>query len=242
MSKTRHSAFVGAALSLAMLLPAVASASDERVIERTIPAAKVRELAVKGHVGKIEVSTTAGDNVVLRLRLKAKEHGGWLFSRRRGDPDRAELRHDTRGETLAFDIRYDGDRDGIEEEWDFRVPARLAARLHLSVGDIDVRGLSGGLELKVNVGDIRADIPEGSVTADVNVGDIRIVTASRSLDRARLEANVGGTRIEGADSGVVRRSRRYGPGDSASFDGNGRDRIRLEVNVGEASLRIRPVG
>jgi hypothetical protein len=233
--------FVAAALACALLAPATVSASDERLIERTVSAAGVRELAVKGHVGKIEVSNTTGDNVVLRLRLKPKEYDGWLFSRRKGDPERAELRSETRGDTLAFDLRYDGDRDGLEEHWDFQVPARLAARLNLSVGDINVRGLSGGLELKLNVGDITADIPEGSVTADVNVGDIRVVTSSRSLDRARLDANVGGTRIEGVDSGDVRRSRGYGPGDSIAYDGNGRDRIRLEVNVGDASLRLRPV-
>ena len=239
-NRIRRQVLLGsAALGLVALLPSIVSASDERLIERTVPAAKVRELAVKGHVGKIEVSSTGGENVILRLRLKSKEYGGWLFSRRKGDPERAELRHEARGDTLAFDIRYDGDRDGLEEEWDFQVPARLAARLNLSVGDINVRGLSGGLELKLNVGDITADIPEGSVTADVNVGDIRVITASGSLDRARLDANVGGTRIEGVDSGEVRRSRGYGPGDSIAYDGNSRDRIRLEVNVGDASLRIR---
>ena len=201
----RRFTFVAAALAWSLLAPATVSASDERLIERTVSAAGVRELAVKGHVGKIEVSSTTGDNVVLRLRLKPKECDGWLFSRRKGDPERAELRHETRGDTLAFDLRYDGDRDGLEEHWDFQVPARLAARLNLSVGDI------------------------------------RVVTSSRSLDRARLEANVGGTRIEGVDSGEVRRSRGYGPGDSIAYDGNGRDRIRLEVNVGDASLRLRPV-
>jgi hypothetical protein len=227
-------------IALALAFASTASASDERVMERTVSAAGVRELAVKGHVGTIEISTTTSDHVVLRLRLKAKEHGGWLFSRRKGDPQRAELRHEMRGDVLAFDIGYDGDRDGIQEQWNFQVPARLAARLHLSVGDIDVRGLAGGLTLKVNVGDIRADIPEGSVTAEVNVGDIQVSTASRSLGRVRLEASVGDTRIDGAGSSAVRRKRGYGPGDSASLDSDGRDRIRLEVNVGDATLRIRP--
>lgn len=236
--RTAKTGLVALALALAA---STASASDERVIERTLSAAGVRELAVKGHVGKIEISTAHSENVVLRLRLRAKEYGGWLFSRRKGDPQRAELRHETRGDVLAFDLRYDGDRDGLEEQWDFQLPARLAARLHLSVGDIDVRGLAGGLTLKVNVGDIRADIPEGSVTAEVNVGDIQVITASRSLDRVRLEANVGGTRIDGPGSSAVRRRRGYGPGDSAALDGDGRDRIRLEVNVGDASLRIRSV-
>lgn len=229
-----------ALIAVALAASTAGASSDERLIERTVPAAKVRELAVRGHVGNIEISTGRTDDVVLRLRLKPKEYSSWLFTRRSGDPERAELRSETRGDTLAFDLAYDGDRDGLEEHWSFEVPARLAARLNLSVGDINVRGLSGGLELKVNVGDIVADIPEGSVDAKVNVGDIKVTTATNSYDRVRLEANVGGTRIDGVDSGRVRRSRGYGPGDSISIDGDGRDRIRLEVNVGDASLRLRP--
>jgi len=221
------------------LAASAASASDERVIERAIPAGKIRELAVKGHVGEINIVTGNSDNVVLRLRLKPKEYGGWLFGRSKGDPERAELRSETRGDSLAFDLRYDGDRDGLEENWSFEVPARLAARIHFSVGDINIRGLTGGLDLKLNVGDIIVEIPEGSVNAEVNVGDIRVNTATGSYGSIRLEANVGGTRIDGADSGRVKRSRGYGPGDTAWLDGDGRDRIRLEVNVGDASLRIR---
>lgn len=228
------------ALALAASAACAAPAGGERLIERTVSAAGIQELAVKGHIGKIEVRTTTADQVVLRLRIKPKSYRSWLFTSREGDPDRAELRSEARGATLAFDLRYDDDRDGIEEHWEFQVPARLAARLNLNVGDIDVRGLSGGLTLKLNVGDISADIPAGDVTADVNVGDIKVTTATISYGLIRLEANVGGTRIEGAGSARIRRSRGYGPGDSASLEGDGRDRIRLEVNVGDASLHLRP--
>jgi len=229
---------------LALVLIASAAcatpANGERLIERTVPASGIQELAVRAHVGKIDIRTTTADQVVLRLRIKSKSYRSWLFTSREGDPDRAELRSETRGATLAFDLRYDGDPDGLEEHWEFQVPARLAARLNLSVGDIDVRGLSGGLTLKLNVGDITADISAGDVTADVNVGSIKVSTATNSYGLVRLEANVGGTRIDGAGSARIRRSRRFGPGDSASLDGDGHDRIRLEVNVGDASLHLRP--
>lgn len=238
--RTAKTSFVLLTLALAAASAGAVPAAEERLIERTIPAAKLSELSVKARVGDIRVTTGRTDEVLIRLRIKPKEFsGGWFSSRREGDPAKAELSSETRGSTLHLDIRYPDDRDGIEEQWTIEAPARLAARLSVSVGNIEVRGLAGGLDLKVNVGDIEADIPEGDVDAEVNVGDIRVTTATSSYGRVRLDANVGDASIS-APSGArpVKRSRGYGPGDSASLDGGGRDRIRLDVNVGGASLRI----
>ncbi len=224
-----------------MLLAArsAAAVGDERIIERTVPAAKARELVLKANVGDVRVVTGGTDDVVLRLRVKAKEYRSWLLASRRGDPSQAELVTETAGDSLRLELRYPGDRDGIEEDWSLEVPARLAARITLGVGKLHVRGIAGGVNLKVNVGEIDAEVAGGDIEAEVNVGDIRVTTASGSYGSVRLDANVGDAKIIGADSGAVRRSSGYGPGSSASLDGDGRDRIRLEVNVGDASLNIR---
>lgn len=214
------------------------AAGNDRVIERTVSASKVRELVVKANVGEVRVVTGSTEDVVLRLRVKAKEYRSWLLTSRKGDPGQAELVDETTGDSLRLELRYPGDRDGIEEDWSLEVPARLAARITLGVGSVRVRGIAGGVQLKVNVGEIEAEVPGGNVDAEMNVGDIRVTTASKSYDRIRLDANVGDAKISGADSGAVRHSSGYGPGSSASLDGDGRDRIRLEVNVGDASLRI----
>lgn len=229
--------FVGAAMLLAAC--SAAAVGDERIIERTVPAAKARELVLKANVGDVRVVTGGTDDVVLRLRVKAKEYRSWLLSSRKGDPSQAELVAETEGDALRFELRYPADRDGIEEDWSLEVPARLAARITLGVGNLHVRGIAGGVQLKVNVGEIEAEVPGGNIEAEVNVGDIRATTASSSYERIRLDANVGDAKIIGADSGAVRHSSGYGPGSSASFDGAGRDHIRLEVNVGDASLNIR---
>ncbi|MGH9860185.1 MAG: hypothetical protein ACRD5F_09205 [Candidatus Acidiferrales bacterium] len=229
-----------ALLCYATALGACASAAgNERVIERTVPAGKARELVVKASVGDIRVVTGGTDDVVLRLQVKAKEYRSWLLVSRQGDPSQAELVAETAGDALRFELRYPGDRDGIEEDWSLEVPARLAARITLGVGSVRVRGIAGGVLLKVNVGEIEAEVPGGNIEAEVNVGDIRATTGSNSYERIRLDANVGDAKIIGADSGAVRHSSGYGPGSSASLDGDGRDRIRLEVNVGDASLSIR---
>jgi len=232
--------FLAGALAVATL-PGTAFVGDERLIERTIPAVDVNELSVKAGVGDIRVTTGRADDVVIRLRLKPKEFGGgWFSGHRKGDPAKADLASEVRGSTLHLDIRYPDDREGIEEQWTIEAPARLAARLNLSVGNIEVRGLAGGVDLKVNVGDIEADIPQGDIQRRGQRGRHPRHHPHQLLrPRVRLDANVGDARITAPDGArPVKRSRGYGPGDSASLDGGGRDRIRLDVNVGGASLRI----
>ncbi len=211
---------------------------DYRLIERTFPAEKAREFSVKGHVGRIRVNTGPSAEIRLRLELRAKTHSGWFFSRRKGDPHAADLVAGTRGDALSFDLRYQGDRDGLDETWILDVPARLAAELDLAVGDITVRGLAGGLRLKVQVGDIEAEVPEGSISAETNVGDIRVTSATSSYGAVDLSANVGDTQLDLA-GGRVRQRKAHGPGDHTSVEGTGRDRIRLQTNVGDASLALR---
>lgn len=227
------------ALALGLAPMAVAGADDHeyRTIERTFAAESLKDFSVKGHVGKIVVSTTTSDSIHLRLDLRARTHRG-LFGSRKGDPHAAELDADSRAGAIDFGLRYAGDRDGLDETWTLEVPARLAARLELAVGDMDVRGLQGGLRLSVNVGDIEADIPRGDITARTNVGDIHVTSGSDSYGVVELEANVGDTHLtEGGHR--IKNPKPAGAGDRISLDGPGRDHIRIETNVGDATLVLR---
>jgi hypothetical protein len=232
-----------AILSVCPLAPTLAAGReprdpDYRVIERSFSAEKVREFSVKGHVGRIRITTSPSADIRLRLELRAKSYRGWFFSQKKGDPHAADVAADARGDVLGFGLRYEDDRDGLDETWILDVPARLAADLDLVVGGITVRGLAGGLRLKVNVGDIEADVPEGSIAAETNVGDIRVTSATSSYGAVDLKANVGDTDLN-LPGGRVRHRKAPGPGDSTSIEGNGRDRIRLQTNVGDASLSLR---
>ncbi|GEM_PF-1464273 len=227
-------------LSLVLATPAAAASDDPdyRLVTKSFPAAKLKEFSVKGHVGKIRVNATASDEIRLRLELRAKSYSGWLFGRRRGDPHAAQLDADVHGEALSLNLDYKGDRDGLEETWTLDVPARLAAQIELAVGDMDVRGLRGGLKLSVNVGDIEADVPEGSITAKTNVGDITVTSATDSFGAVDLSANVGDTHLTQRGH-RVRYRKPPGAGNHITLDGPGRDRIRLETNVGDATLTLR---
>jgi hypothetical protein len=212
-----------------------------REIERTFPAGKLDSLRVKGAVGDIILTAGSGEKITLRLRIEAKQKSGGIFRRERwGDPALVELTEATSGSELRLDLRErepDG-REGLKETWTIEAPARLRAKLSMTVGRIEAEGISGGCELKVNVGDIQARLAGGNIQAEANVGSVNVETSTPSYGDIDVEANVGDVRVDLGDH-KVRTPKPPGAGNSFRMEGPGRDRIRLRANVGDARLTIR---
>ncbi len=211
---------------------------DHRTITKNFPAANLQGFSVDARVGDIRIRANNTNEVSLRVELEARnEDGGWFFRGRRGDPDAVELDAYTGGNTLRLTLR--GERKGLHERWTLTVPARLAAEAKLEVGDLEARGLEGGVRFKVNVGNIDMDVLKGSIDAEVNVGDIRARTSTDAYDDVHLESNVGDADLRVGSRRIESRNRRrHGPGEDVRWSGTGRDRIRIEVNVGDATLDI----
>ncbi len=229
---------IGSFLLLAGLAVPARAADDRdfRTITKSFPAANLQGFRVEGRVGTIRVRATNATDVSLKLELEARREGGWLFGSK-GDPRDVELDESSAGGTLRLSLR--GDRKGLNETWTLTVPARLAAELKLDVGDVEARDVEGGVRISVNVGNLDLDIPRGAIDAKVNVGDIKARTGTDAYDDVRLESNVGGADLRvGSQHISSSNRRRYGPGEDVRWSGTGRDRIRMEVNVGDASLVI----
>jgi hypothetical protein len=212
-----------------------------REIEKTFAAGKLQSLRVDAQVGDIELTAGAGDQVVLKLRIEAKQKSSGILRRERwGDPNAVELVAEESGDTLRLDLREkesDG-RDGLFESWTISAPARLAVRLRVQVGKIDVVGIAGGSDLHVNVGDINARLSGGNIEAAVNVGNVRVETSTPSYGNIDVETNVGDISVDLGDH-RVRTPKPPGAGNHFRMDGPGRDRIKLKANVGDARLTIR---
>ena len=229
---------LAAALLLAPDCLAAAPARDEqweRTIDKTYPAAKLRAISVKANVGRIEVRGGAGEQVVLHVKLRQKES---FFLFRSGDPGKAEVAAETSGDTLRLNVRVDGDRDDLEEDWSLQIPARLAVRLYLNVGEMKVEDVAGGVDLYVNVGEVEVNLPRGDITAKVNVGEIRVSSAASACGAVSIRTNIGDARVRSTDPRVRDRVR-GGLWNRISFQGSGKDRIDLKVNIGDASLTLR---
>jgi hypothetical protein len=230
-------------LGLAVLAASTATASPAapRDIQASVPASPLDRIEVRAGVGTLKVTGGTGEAVELRLRILPEASAFGLafvremFGERRGHPDALELVKETSGRTLRLDLR--GERRGLKEQWELTVPGRLAAELHIKVGDVDVREVAGGLTVEAGVGDVRADLPGGEVRAKVNVGDLRVASRSADYGPVSLEANVGDASLR-VGTERVQRPRKPGPGHRIAYDGRGRERIDLAVNVGDASLSL----
>ena len=205
-------------------------ASQDRVIQQTIGVEQVQNVRITGHVGEMRVSPHSSEELQLELTLVPE----------RGKHPRledAELKINQNGKDLELTLDLPFDNDDIEEKWEIRLPERLALTLKMGVGDVEVDGINGGLDLDVGVGSIRANIAGGGVEGTVGVGDLKVKSSTESYGDVELKAGVGDTRLT-VNGHKVNYSKAPGPGNRVELEGSGRDKFELKTNVGNAELEI----
>jgi FlaG/FlaF family flagellin (archaellin) len=207
-----------------------------RDFSATIPAAQLKTVVIEANVGNVRLTGGSGDSARIDLHLKATSNFSLWSGREWGDVYAVELHTEVRGDELRISLR--GEHKNLSEDWTITVPARLAAQVNANVGEIDVKGLTGGCEAEVNVGHLRIDVPAGNIRATASVGDVRVTTGGRSFGEVDVETNVGDSRLTVEGLRVESNGRRYGPGERVRFSGRGRDRIDVKTNVGDAQVTI----
>lgn len=108
---------------------------------------------------------------------------------------------------------------GMKLMGELRVPRSLAVHIEMGVGDLDIEGIEGDLDVDLGVGD-----------ADVRASRTRVGSVS-------VEAGIGDASIRGAGTNVSRSSF-IGSTASWSGGGSGRSDVRLHVGVGDATVRL----
>ncbi|MFI4921614.1 MAG: hypothetical protein ACHQAZ_08240 [Gammaproteobacteria bacterium] len=73
--------------------------------------------------------------------------------------------------------------------------------------------------------------------AEVNVGEVRAKSASAGYGKIRVSSNIGEAVVylNGSQGGYHDHG---GLGNTVTVEGKGHDDMKLDVNIGEASLRI----
>lgn len=228
-------------ISLLLAAPtAMAADDDEREFSASIPVADIETVDLEANVGSVRVTGNDSDSIEVSIRLELED--GWMGSseQARERLASAKLDQDTSGSRLTLRLDYDRNRDGdddLEEHWEIRMPAALAAHLNLNVGEMEVRGLAGGVEAEVNVGELDINVDKGDVDAEVNVGELSIVSRTSSPGDMELNVNIGdarlligGDRVDGKDGNWL--------GGSIRHDAGGDDDISAESNVGDVRVEI----
>jgi hypothetical protein len=187
--------------------------------------------------GDLEFSTS--DDGLVEVEIVLTPRRGGIFSSKSSaerEVEEARLISDTAGGRLLLEVDSSSSDRRFEERWTVRLPSRMGLELDVGLGDVEVSGLSGGVQMDVGVGEVSVRALAGDVMIDVGVGGAKVEAPAHAYGPVQASGGVGDARIKTPDeriegSGFV--------GHSASWVGDGPDRIEVEVGVGDAIVTLR---
>jgi len=191
---------------------ALALAADYPVDHESYPMPRDRRVHVDFPVGDLRVETTSGDRIEFDLRAKCNR---WDC--------------DDRMSKIYIDAIDDGSQLRL------KVKGYPRSCSHLSLTGVLRIPQDHGLGVQMGVGNLDVDGLTGDVDVDLGVGDARIHTAESAVGSVSAQAGVGDADVR-TSSGRVRH--RGFVGSSASWDGSGRASVNVRVGVGDANVKV----
>lgn len=208
------------ALALATLCALTAVPARAVVLEtepRTFPVAAHQRVRLEFPVGELKVIPT--DEARVRFDLKVRCPGS-SESHCEDMANRLIFDSEDEGSTLHLKLhKYPKwSNHGMKLMGELRVPRTLAVRIEMGVGELNIDGVEGDLDVDLGVGEADIHAPKlhaGHVSVDTGIGDARI--------------HGGGSDTE--SHGFI--------GSHASWAaGSGRSEVRVHVGVGEGTVRL----
>ena len=221
----RFAPLPAALLALGLVVAAAPALADDDVTVRTDAAALqaqgARLLTLEVPVGEVTVTAGDGDRVEARLAVRC-DRGSRRCREKAAD---IRLRPQRSGDELSMEVvGFPRSNSGKSPQADVEitVPRALAVRVEMGVGELEVRGVEGDVDVELGVGEVRVLVPESAVaevTVDVGVGE------------ANLRPRLKGTRS----------TRFLFLGNEIDWDGGvGRSSVSVELGVGEADVELVP--
>lgn len=219
----RHT-LVPLATLAALLLGAPAHARNDVLVreETSSPALDgVRTISVDVPVGDLHVLAGAGDAAQARMQLRCDDDSTRCKERATGihlvatrDGDRLLLKVD------GYDQEHNHGMHHPDVDLRITLPASLAVRVDMGVGDLELRGIEGDVAVDLGVGDAKVEVPESAVhTADVDsgVGDARLYPRQDESEHHGF----------------------FHLGNEANWHaGQGRSTVKVHVGVGDAAVHM----
>jgi hypothetical protein len=222
-----------------LAVASVATAAEQRTLTEHIPVADIETLRLETSVGDVSITGTDSDVLTVEVELTARR-GGFFSSLTKAERvvETARLEVLRREGILDLKIGADGDEDDrrFEERWTIQAPSRLAIMLDLGVGDADIVGIAGDIEVDAGVGDVRVEAASGNVYLDLGVGDARVVAQEAAYGIVECSGGIGDSRI---DVGERRTSSDGFMGHATSWRGDGPGSIEIEAGVGDVVVILK---
>lgn len=175
------------AAALLWVLPA---AADEvvRSFRQQIPIANARKIHLEFPVAELNVDSGASDHVGLDVKIRCREKTGRCADR----AHELKLVYDNTGEIFKIEMKKFPKWHGshhLKIVATITVPRDLALRAELGVGEMNVHGVAGDLDVNLGVGQVNVDLPKeafASVNLDTGIGEASLVAAGRHYKSAGL--------------------------------------------------------
>src|SRR5882672_6951798 len=198
-----------------LLMAAPARATLYETEPRTFPVTSHHRVRIEFPVGQLKVIPSDESRVRFDLRVRCRrsdEHCEEMANR-------LVLDSEDEGGTLHLKLHrfpHWGDH-GLKLIGELRVPRSLSVQVEMGVGELDIDGL------------------EGDIDVDLGVGEAAIRASRQHASRVTVETGIGDAQISGGGADVEHRGFL---GSHASWSsGTGRSAVRLHVGVGEGRDR-----
>jgi hypothetical protein len=209
------------ALILAAALLWVLPASADEVVRsfrQQIPIANAHQIRLDFPDAELNVDSVAGNQVGLDVKVKCREKTGRCADR----AHELKLVYDNSGEVFKIEMKKFPKWRGagkLKIVAHITVPRDLALRAELGVGEMNVRGIAGDLNLNLGVGQVNVDLPKeaiASVNLDTGIGEASLVAAGRHISSSGLFAK-----------------------ELSWTKGTGRSKVTVDCGVGEIDVVLR---
>jgi|TARA_R100000935_G_C2820578_1_gene159575 hypothetical protein len=197
-------------IGLVTVSTAAFSAESERTLTSSYIVSSDTEIHLDATVGTVELSVTEGDTVGIELRVESDDDG-WFVSG--GELDKVIIKGERDGNRLEISATPD---DDMSQHWIVSVPR---SRL---------------LEIDLGVGQIEGDVPFNDLKVDLGVGDVSLNLAKGDYKQVEASVGVGDTSLK--NFGNTQEDRMIVTSES-SYQGNGSVRVKVEVGVGDVTLK-----
>jgi hypothetical protein len=232
--------FFIAGLVAAIAAPAAAQSSDRvvRTFSQEYERAGFEAVVFDLNVGEVQVTGASTDTITAEVKVRCSTGRSTEKCKARAE-DITLTSRERRGK-LYLEIEGTGmwrSRDANVVVI-LTVPEDMSTELEFGTGEVTVENLSGDLLIEMSIGEATLENIRGNLTVDMGIGEISVSMPQEMVGEVTLDNGVGETELlhrdgRNAVEGIL------GGTDVHWDSGTGAKTVKIELNVGEISVRLR---
>ena len=203
--------------ALLWVVPATA-AEVVRSFRQQVPVANAQKIHLDFPVGELTVDPGDGGQVSLDVKVMCKQKTGRCADAAQD----LKLVYDNSDDVFRLQMKRFpkwGGSKNMHVVAHITVPREMPAHIELGVGEMNIHGLAGDLDVDLGVGEVNVTLPKeafGSASLDTGIGEASLIAAGRHYESA----------------GLVTRTLTWDKG-------TGRSKVTVDCGVGEIDVILK---